>query len=143
VTMMTARPAVRMASTRVRLPAAPEAAAMARLRVRELLESRDAPVEADAVDVAVLAASELVTNAVQAEPSETVTLGLALRAGCLRIAVLDTSPEPPAVREAAPGELTEDGRGLALVAALASCWGWHRIPGGGKAVYAEIKIGPS
>jgi anti-sigma regulatory factor (Ser/Thr protein kinase) len=128
--------------TRVRLPASPEAAAVARRRVRDTIESRGAPVDPDAVDTAVLVASELVTNAVQAKPSETVTLCLAFRPGRLRITVHDNSPEPVGVREARPGELPEDGRGLLIVAAVASGWDWYRIPGG-KAVYAEIEIGCS
>lgn len=42
----------------------------------------------------------------------------------------------PSVRD--PVELAEGGRGLALVAALASRWG-HRVgPGGGRTVWAEV-----
>lgn len=137
--MMNAPPALRTASARVRLPAVPEAASAARDRVRALL----GPAAPEAVHAAVLVASELVANAVAAEPGQMVTLGLELRAGRLRIAVLDTSPLPPAAGEAAPGELTEAGRGLLLVAALACRWGWHRVPTGGKAVWADILIGAS
>lgn len=41
----------------------------------------------------------------------------------------------PSVSEA--GELAEGGRGLALVAALATRWGHHAGPGGGRTVWAE------
>jgi len=36
------------------------------------------------------------------------------------------------------GDLAEGGRGLALVAALASRWGHHPVPGGGRTVWAEV-----
>jgi len=56
--------------------------------------------------------------------------------GVALIAVTDAgSPCEPSVRDA--DDLAEGGRGLALVAALASRWGHHRAPGGGRTVWAE------
>ena len=53
------------------------------------------------------------------------------------IAVTDAGgPAEPLVRAA--DELAEGGRGLALVAALASRWGHHQVPGGGRTVWAEV-----
>jgi len=53
------------------------------------------------------------------------------------VAVTDAGgPGEPLVRE--PDELAEGGRGLALVAALASSWGHHAVPGGGRTVWAEV-----
>ncbi|GAA2610731.1 hypothetical protein GCM10010304_73140 [Streptomyces roseoviolaceus] len=47
-----------------------------------------------------------------------------------------TPPEPEAL--SAPGSEDTGGRGLLLVAALATRWGWHLRPGGlGKTVWAE------
>lgn len=56
--------------------------------------------------------------------------------GVALIAVTDAgSPHEPSVRDA--DDLAEGGRGLALVAALASHWGHHRAAGGGRTVWAE------
>jgi anti-sigma regulatory factor (Ser/Thr protein kinase) len=57
-------------------------------------------------------------------------------AGVAVVAVTDAGgPREPSVRDA--DELAEGGRGLALVAALASRWGHHEAPGGGRTVWAE------
>jgi len=53
------------------------------------------------------------------------------------VAVTDAGGlEEPLVRD--PDELAEGGRGLTLVAALASRWGHHTVPGGGRTVWAEV-----
>lgn len=53
------------------------------------------------------------------------------------VAVTDAGgPDEPSVCEG--DELAEGGRGLALVAALASRWGHHPVPGGGRTVWAEV-----
>jgi serine/threonine-protein kinase RsbW len=61
--------------------------------------------------------------------------------GVALIVVTDAGgPRRPAVPDAGDGgetELAEGGRGLALVAALASHWGYHAVPGGGRTVWAE------
>jgi anti-sigma regulatory factor (Ser/Thr protein kinase) len=93
-----------------------------------------------AADDAVLAASELVANAVQAAPGSTVTLCIARQPGCVRVTVLDSSPDPAAAGRPRPDTLAEGGRGLMVVATLSRRWGSYRVPGG-KAVYAEIGIG--
>ena len=60
-----------------------------------------------------------------------------LAAGRAVVAVTDAGgPGEPSLRDA--GELAEDGRGLALVAALASRWGHYAIHGGGRTVWAEV-----
>ncbi|KPC58724.1 ATP-binding protein [Streptomyces chattanoogensis] len=66
------------------------------------------------------------------------------RPGVLRIVVADTRtelrpPEPGAVELPAPE--SESGRGLALVAALASCWRVEERPPVGKGVVAELLLG--
>ena len=56
--------------------------------------------------------------------------------GVALIAVTDAgSLREPSVHDA--DDLAEGGRGLALVAALASRWGHHRAAGGGRTVWAE------
>jgi anti-sigma regulatory factor (Ser/Thr protein kinase) len=53
------------------------------------------------------------------------------------VAVTDAGgPGEPSVGDT--DELAECGRGLALVAALASRWGHHASPGGGRTVWAEV-----
>lgn len=57
--------------------------------------------------------------------------------GSAVVAVTDAGgPGEPSVRDV--DELAEGGRGLALVAALASRWGHHAAPGGGRTVWAEV-----
>lgn len=88
-----------------------------------------------AVDVAVLLASELATNAVRYARTP-VTVWLAQRPDRIVLSVEDASPEPATVRH--PGALEEGGRGLELVEALADGWG-ERGRGNGKLVWAEIR----
>lgn len=134
-------PASWLTGLRVRLPGQPETAAEARRRVHEVLAFRGVPAGTDAAGAAVVVAGELVTNAVQAGPGGPITLCLVFRAGILRIEVHDAAPGEPAV--VAEAGLGEGGRGLALVAGLASSWGWYPLPGG-KSVYATIQIaGPA
>jgi PAS domain S-box-containing protein len=103
----------------------------------------------EAVEVEVeLVTSELVTNAVlHGRPP--VSLELSLDAGVLRIAVGDCSAAPPVPGH--PGSDAMTGRGLALVASLASAWGFlpasagspHHVTAGtgGKVVWADIAVG--
>lgn len=89
-------------------------------------------------DVAVLLVSELVTNALLhgRPPLELVAAGDDSQ---LRVEVHDASAgDPPRVRESpvdVPG-----GRGLRLVDALASRWGWAES-GRGKFVWFELDLG--
>lgn len=134
---------------RVRLAAVPTAAAAGRGQVLAAIRSWTVPVDAD---VAVLLTSELVTNAVRHEENGTVTLAIRCDRGRLRVEVHDTScamPVPPAneADEANKADKTggadnaeaEAGRGLMLVASLATDWGFYRTPAG-KAVYFTLKF---
>jgi anti-sigma regulatory factor (Ser/Thr protein kinase) len=83
-------------------------------------------------DDAVLLASELFGNSVRHSssglPGETVTVTVAARGGVVRVEVTDRSgPGVPELRPA--GEDAEGGRGLWLVAGLATRWGWRRRGG--------------
>jgi anti-sigma regulatory factor (Ser/Thr protein kinase) len=121
---------------RVRLPSGPVAAAEARSQVRAAIGAWDVPVEEG---VAVLLTSELVTNAIRHEASETITLVIACSFDQLRVDVHDTSRSWPVVVDAAVD--AETGRGLMLVATLASDWGCYRTPAG-KAVYFTLAFQP-
>ncbi|MWK40635.1 hypothetical protein GEV43_46385 [Actinomadura sp. J1-007] len=81
-------------------------------------------------DEGMLMASELVTNAFVHGGGDTVTLslGMARDRGEVVCGVGDSSPAPPRSGRAADDE--EGGRGLALVAAMASSCGWYRVEGG-------------
>jgi anti-sigma regulatory factor (Ser/Thr protein kinase) len=91
------------------------------------------------VDLATLVVSELVTNALTHARSE-MTLELTRRPDLLRVSVTDASPDSPRRRRADPA--AEGGRGMHMVAELASRWGIEQLPSG-KRVWAEIVIEPT
>ena len=86
----------------------------------------------------VLLVSELVTNAV-VHTGRPAVLRLLLparhAAAPLRIEVVDASGRPPRQRQADADDA--HGRGLELVAGLASRWGWRRL-GPGKSLWCEL-----
>jgi serine phosphatase RsbU (regulator of sigma subunit)/anti-sigma regulatory factor (Ser/Thr protein kinase) len=88
-------------------------------------------------DLGVLAASELVANSLQ---HGTPPMRLRLRRTDRRliIEVTDGDDHLPRRRRAEPGD--EAGRGIAIVATIASGWGSRRTPGGGKAVWCEFAL---
>ncbi|MFJ1731607.1 SpoIIE family protein phosphatase [Streptomyces sp. NPDC088254] len=88
-------------------------------------------------DLGVLAASELVANSLQ---HGTPPMRLRLRRTDRRliIEVTDGDDHLPLRRLAEPGD--ESGRGIAIVATIASHWGCRRTPGGGKAVWCEFLL---
>ena len=121
---------------RVRLSSGPAAPAQARAQVCEAIGVWDVPVDPD---VAMLLTSELVTNAIRYEASETIMLAITCSCDQLRVDIHDTSRSLPVLVDA-PGE-AEAGRGLMLVATLATEWGYYRTPAG-KAVYFTIASEP-
>ena len=84
---------------------------------------------------AALAVTELVSNAVTHAQSD-MSVRLTSVPGALRVAVHDNSALAPEPRVAAPDEAT--GRGLALIAALASNWGTE-FDSTGKTVWVEFR----
>ncbi|MFF0204662.1 ATP-binding protein [Streptomyces sp. NPDC005017] len=95
----------------------------------------------DALDDALLVASELVTNAIRHAPRGPVSLELFVQEASFALEVTDHSPEPPVLRPtSAPGitAITEGGRGLRLVAALAQNWGYRRNTDGTKTVWCRF-----
>ncbi|HEX3899435.1 MAG TPA: SpoIIE family protein phosphatase [Mycobacteriales bacterium] len=90
------------------------------------------------VDDAAQVVSELVTNAIL-HGEEPVTLRLSRTGNALRLEVEDAGHTMPIVSRASADTMT--GRGLSLIAALASGWGVTESPGG-KIVWAEISDEP-
>jgi serine/threonine-protein kinase RsbW len=88
----------------------------------------------DLIDTAELLVSELVTNAIAHAGSEPV-MTLELSASTLRVSVEDDLPSLPSTP---PVDLDdESGRGLMLVGALSTSWGWAATPTG-KLVWFEL-----
>ncbi|WP_371577263.1 ATP-binding protein [Streptomyces sp. NBC_01314] len=109
----------------------PTAAAQARAQVRRQLEGWGL---LDQTDTAELLVSELVTNALVHAKSR-LKLTLSASHGVLRCEVSDTDGRPPRVRRAT--RISESGRGMFLVDALARRWGCHQ-DGPGKTVWFEL-----
>ncbi len=90
----------------------------------------------DLVDDVVLIVSELVTNAVRHAPDDEVPqLHLESRPHALRIGVSDGAAIRPLIRELS--DTAESGRGMRIIAALASRWGVDD-QGRGKRVWVEM-----
>ena len=113
----------------------------ARAHVRQLLWEWDHVGLAQDASVVV---SELVTNAVMASADlrpaiAPVQVWLGSNTTCVLVAVADASLQPPVRLNLAPD--AEGGRGLALVEALSSRWGWYPVhpaaAGLVKVVWAE------
>lgn len=121
---------------RALLPAASAAAAAAREHVRAAIGGWDVPVDPD---VAVLLASDLVTNAIRHGTSQSVTLGVRCARGRLHVDVQEAAGGR-AARPAAPaGQLAWPG--LVLVAALSDEWGCYRTAAG-TAGYFSLAFRP-
>ncbi|MEV0779646.1 SpoIIE family protein phosphatase [Streptomyces sp. NPDC050428] len=112
-----------------------EAAPRARAFASGVLASWRFPVELR--DLGVLATSELVANSLQ---HGTPPMRLRLRRTDRRliIEVTDGDDHLPLRRHAEPAD--EAGRGISIVATIASSWGSRRTPGGGKAVWCEFAL---
>jgi serine/threonine-protein kinase RsbW len=116
------------------LPSTPYSVRMARFYVRAALAYHDLTDCADDVEAVT---SELVSNAIVHAGGLSFGLEL-LRLEDLRTAavvVTDPCPHPPVKRDPAAGG--ERGRGLLLVEALSTRWGWTLL-GAGKAVFATF-----
>ncbi|RAY16644.1 ATP-binding protein [Actinomadura craniellae] len=90
--------------------------------------------------------SELVTNALrhglgglpesaQSHPVQLVLLGYRRR---LVVVVTDPGERVPEV--VTPEQYVENGRGLRVVEALSTAWGWAPLPSGGKAVWSTFDL---
>lgn len=118
------------------LPSDGHAPGQARRAVRDVLLRWHLPALVDAV---VLAASELVTNAVRyGRPPLRVVVRR--NAADVRLDVHDGEPrEPGSAGSRGAPEQAESGRGLEIVKSLAVV-GCEQIPGDGKVVYATFPL---
>lgn len=121
------------------LGALPGAVACARLHARLVLWEWGLSAIAENAELLV---SELVTNATQASQSaeqiQPVSLWLSSDQSRLLILVEDTSRCPPEPAGSA-GADDERGRGLLIVEAISTKWGWDANEGRGKIVWALIE----
>ncbi len=122
------------------LGALPGAVPSARLHARLMTWEWGLAALTEAVELVV---SELLTNAIQASQSPEsilpVRLWLSSDRSRLLIQVWDTSSHPPARTDA--GGDDESGRGLLIVEAISTKWGWHpKQDQGGKMVWALMEI---
>ncbi len=120
--------------------ALPGAVPCARLHARQVAWEWGLNALAETVELVV---SELVTNAIEATQAIRsvcpVRLWVQSDGSRIMLMVGDASPHPP--RRLDPAGDTEGGRGLLLVEALSSGWGWcaTRERGTAKVVWAEIR----
>ena len=136
----------------LRVPAEPVSVAAARRFVTELLTGLGCT--CNLRDDAELMLSELVTNAVRHQRDGKIEITAVLRGSALRVSVTDDSHELPLPRSSGAGEAPStagqapstaghapsaeaaSGRGLLLIEALATRWGWAPLEKG-KVVWFE------
>ena len=122
----------------------PSAVRRARAQAREILWEWDLLAVSD--DIA-LVVSELTINAVQSVQACSgglpVRLWLAANSRYVAVIVWDLATNTPCLRDATSDD--ESGRGLTIVAALSTKWGWGfpSAPHVGKVVWALLEITPS
>ncbi|MCB0919505.1 MAG: ATP-binding protein [Actinobacteria bacterium] len=119
---------------RVPLPNSPRAASKAREELKRTIEQWGTSCSMDDL---LLIVSELVTNAFRYGKGP-VAMHLAIEDGHVLIAITDNETKKVPV----PGIADDDqptGRGLRLVTATASQWGWQKLPGR-KVVWAQVPI---
>lgn len=124
----------------VRLPATRRGAQRARLLAVEQLRTWGVPYENAAVVVAELAANAALHGRV---PGRDFRLGLSLtdRPPTLRIELTDPRGDRlPTTSVTAPAPTAESGRGLLLVAALATRWGATSGPFPTKTLWADVPL---
>lgn len=123
----------------ITLPSQPSAVGAARVHAQQVLSEWGFGRQL-CLDVT-LCLSELVTNAIQASavlrPAAAVHIAMAHERCWLLLAVADASPRFP-LRLPTDSDAV-GGRGLAMVEALSTRWGWYPVswPGLAKVVWAE------
>ncbi|MCM2580557.1 ATP-binding SpoIIE family protein phosphatase [Streptomyces meridianus] len=112
-----------------------EAAPRARAFATGVLASWRFPTEL--CDLGVLAVSELVANSLQ---HGVPPMRLRLRRTNRRLIIEVTDGDEHLPRRCSAASADEAGRGISIVATIASTWGARRTPGGGKAVWCEFAL---
>lgn len=128
----------------VDLTASPRAAGQARALVASALDGAEPhAVDGDTLHTAQLIASELVTNAVLHARTD-LHLGLSHDGHALLIAVADRAPAVDGIANGATryeGDPDESGRGMLIVASLASDFGWRsRDDMPGKVMWVLLEL---
>jgi serine/threonine-protein kinase RsbW len=118
------------------LQAEPIAVKAARELTKAALDAWGMPGLTDDVTIV---ASELVTNGIQAGRMLAFLI-VAERPGAVVLYVWDDGPGSPQ-RQASDADAL-DGRGLTIVEALSSEWGWFPVMNSGKIVYAALRSKP-
>jgi anti-sigma regulatory factor (Ser/Thr protein kinase) len=96
----------------------------------------------DLAPAAVLVTSELVTNAIVHARTE-IAVEAAVRGAFLHLRVRDQSTAPPVTAEEPWDPTLDHGRGLPIVAAHSTAWGYVLNPdGAGKLVWATLRLRP-
>ncbi|WP_340560510.1 ATP-binding protein [Streptomyces sp. GSL17-111] len=125
----------------------PRGARLARRLVSHRLDEWGHPYTSSVNETVTLIAAELVNNAVRHGhvPGRDFRLQLTDHAGVVRVEVSDVRDERlPELSGRQPPDNTEGGRGLYLVAQLASAWGTRpRAAAPGKTVWAELSTPPA
>lgn len=124
--------AVRTREQRLDLPPRPASAAEARRFIGRAVQPVTSPEQRE---IAVLLASELVTNALLYAEGR-IRIGVECDDERVRISVRDRSAAPARPKQV--GVEATSGRGLALVERLASAWGVEQVPDDGKEVWFEL-----
>jgi anti-sigma regulatory factor (Ser/Thr protein kinase) len=118
------------------VPASAQGPAAARRVVAALLPAWELP---DLSDDAQLVVSELVTNAYRHAPgTDNFELELVRQDAGVRIALADGNSVRPVIAELKDDDARPTGRGMAIVAALASRWGAEDHHGG-KRVWVDLE----
>jgi DNA-binding NarL/FixJ family response regulator len=121
-----------ISEAKARLGANLQTPGLARRFVKQALERWGVRTEIQLVELLV---SELVTNSIVHARSD-VEVSVTVASDIARVAVFDSSPEPPVRKVVRSDEAS--GRGLLMLDALSSAWGTD-FTSGGKSVWFEIK----
>jgi anti-sigma regulatory factor (Ser/Thr protein kinase) len=122
---------------------APDPAAVPRMRRMTVAALTQWAVNTEAVEIAALVVSELVTNAVKVSRPEDEEIAVRLTLGTARVTVeVWSRPDATEIHPLLPADTSEGGRGLALVAALCSHWDIYPAESGGVVVYGQIAASP-
>lgn len=121
----------------LRLAAHPESSRHARALVRTI--AVDQGWGDDVADDAMLVVSELVANAV-CHGAEPIHLAVEVGPAALTVMVSDAGKQDTPLMPQARSADRLRGRGLALVAAVASDWGEQRHPDDGKTIWAQVRL---
>jgi len=115
----------------------PDGRSIRRARVLVAAACRDAEVDADVIDTAVLLTSEAVTNAVLHGRS-IVRVRVEVTSGRVHVGVSDDNSRHPRLQPQDAGAL--DGRGMQILQLVATRWGVDRQDLG-KVVWFELDVG--